>query len=41
MLFVKDLKVCVLILKRKDSIIANYPETYKEKGVYLVFSQST
>lgn len=31
MLFVKDLKVCVLILKRKDSIVANYPETYKEK----------
>lgn len=31
MLFVKDLEVCILALKREYSIVANYPETRKEK----------
>lgn len=31
MLFVKDFEVCILALKREDSVVANYPEMYKEK----------
>lgn len=31
MLFVKELEVCTLVLKREDSIAANYLEIYKEK----------
>jgi len=31
MLFVKDLEVCILALKREDSVVANYSEMYEEK----------
>lgn len=31
MLFVQDLEVCTLALRREDSGVTNYPETYKEE----------
>ena len=36
-LFVKDLEVCLLAVKREDSVVANYPEMYKEKSLPGIF----
>lgn len=38
MLLVKDLEVCTLALNMEGSIVANYPEIYKEKEKSAVFS---